>query len=1338
MSIFSCLSCLSTDNKTRPLLSLTVEKISQKAIYDTGASISLLSTKAWRKILPENRPSKLQVGLTAVSASGEKLQLQGCYLLRTKVLGKTVTHPFYVCDNLKTDVLLGIDYIKAAGLNYDAISSEVYLANYDDSDNVNLVTRKDNYIMPRSGLLVSTQIQTPKVRQISNTFAIDLEVEGCPQIAKNDVMVEANDDGFCSVYLVNAGVTPLRIPKGSKIGHGYAIPENMIFEVDSIELEKDTKTKYDNFKRKQQLKSILNLDHLTSEMQSRYTDLLCKYHDVFSLYENDLGECKLGEHSIPLNDTNPAYINQFPLPEAHRDEVINSVKEWLNLGIIERADSAYNAPVFVVPKKKGLSDPQGNQQMTFRTVTDFRLLNSRTVPQKYRLPLISECLDEVGRSQATLFSSFDMKGAFFQVKVKPSDRHKTAFTVPNMGTFQYVRCPFGLSSMPLTMQKISNKCFEGLTPHILSIYLDDGLVKARSHEEMLKNLDICFDRLRKANLKLSPQKCKFGVDETTFLGFTINKDGYRPNKSKLKAIEACTPPATAKQIRSWLGMTGFFRRSIPNYAKLAKPLSRLTCKDSQWSGGTLPPDALKSFKTLKELLVQEPVLGFPLPNMPYQLYVDGSQGTAGEKDGGIAGCLVQIQNGAPKVIGYCSRSLLKHEKAYTSHMCEMLAASFSIDYFSVYLTGRQFTLFSDSIPVTKVTKAQNRTLNRLQYQMLQYNFKHEYIPGHMNPSDYCSRQVAEIITQQKLEDSKLPYLSDSDFVALQNEDPFICALKTYVQTKRLSSSLTPLRSLVKRYGPSCALHKGILCILLERPGYQKRWLKVAPAILHADIIASAHANQFCGHGKNFKTTERILQCYWWPGCQIDSEEFIKSCSTCQKAEKRHLPPNTNLKPIELPSTIFEKLNVDLFGPLRTNSGKKFIMTMVDPFSKHAEFCALSSKEPEVVAKALFDRWICRFGVVDIMISDKGAEFCSKLSQELYNLLGIDKRSTTSRHPMTNGSAEILNKHIAKFLTSMLDKNVLDWENLLPALQFSYNCSTNKSNKMTPFFLMYGKHPKTPFFDPNFSEQIMYGENYAQSLMNRLKLARKLAIENNRKFQDKNTSNYDKNVKKIDFQEGSLVLLHRPEINKTNPKICKQWEGPYLVVSLPNETNALIQDLKSGKSRFVHKNRIKPFLGPLQTSHNNKNAGLESADTPALQNAKVQKSDTCPTKYIRIESDDIVVLNPDDPAPQPIPVKAEDQSSISSSEDHIVVKEEALSPQSSLSPAKFIRNKVQQLRDNFHIPSTSEVGESFLPRGSAARSSSSRVTRQKAKNDGIKIDDNPLPPRPIEYKGKTKK
>ena len=1345
-TIMTVFSCLSNDNKTRPMISFTTEKIRQTAVYDTGSSISLLSMRAWRKIDPKNRPKRMNVGLTAVSASGEKLQLHGCYLLETVVLGKTIKHPFYVCTNLKADALLGIDYINAAGLNYDATLNEVYLADSKSTHNVDLITRSENYIMPRSGLLVSTALNSSNVRPISNNFVMDINIPGCPQIAKNEGIISPNENGLCNVYLVNTGVTPLRIPRGTKVGHGYFVPDNLIFEVDSIGLEPKTKEKYDKLKRQQILKERLDLSHLSMNLQKQYLDLLCEYHDVFSLFDNDLGQCTLGEHDIQLKDTNPAYVRQFPLPEAHREVVINTVKEWLNLGIIEKSNSPYNAPIFVVPKKLGLPDETGNQQMTFRVVCDYRTLNLRSTPQKFRLPLIQECLDEIGRSQASIFTSLDMKGAFFQINVRKSKRFLTSFTVPNMGTFQFVRCPFGLSSTPLTFQRLVNKCFENLTPHVISCYQDDGLIKASSHPEMLKNLKLCLDRLRISNLKLSVEKSRIAQSELTFLGYTINKDGYRPNKNKLKSIQDCLPPKNSKQIRSWLGMTNFFRASIPNYAKLSRPLSKLICKDSKWTGGPLPPEALKAFNTLKQLLMEEPVLAFPMPNMPYHLYCDGSQGRAEGQDGSISGCLVQIQFGIPKVIGYCSRSLKPFEKNYQSVMVEMLAATFSIEYFRTYLTGVHFTLHSDAKILTKISSAQKRTLNRLQMQMMEFNFTHAWVKGDENIADYTSRQVASVITQQKIENSKLPFLSDKDVIALQRDDPFICALANYVNKKSLPSSMTALRSLVKRYGPACALKNGILCILLERKGYEKRWLKVAPAILHADILCSAHASQFCGHAKGFKTAERILLEWWFPNLRFEAEQYIKECEICQKSQKSIKRPNTDLKPIELPSVPLMTAHCDLFGPLRTKSGsgKAFILTLVDPKTKHAEFCAIESKEPEVVAKAIFDRWICRYGIMSILISDQGVEFTSKINKQLYDLLKIDKRQTSGYHPICNGSSEVLNKTIATYLTSMLDKNVLDWETLLPALQFSYNSSTSSSTKATPFYLLYGVHPRTPFSDPNFSDRVMYGENYAQTLFNRLKFARKLAYENNRKFQDNYESNYNSKVKKVDFSVGSLVLLHRPEINKVNPKLSKNFQGPYIIISLPNETNALIQDLKSNKTRFVHKNRLKPFLGPLSATDTlDKNIAEDAhdADTPKVQNSTAsshtQKADTGREKFIRIESDDCIILNPDVTPPRPIPVKTEDQETSSDSGDNIVIKEESQSP----SPIKVLTDKVKSFKDKLHIPSTSEVGESMLPssfRRDFSASSSSRMTREKAKKEGITIDDKSLPPRPIEYKGKKKK
>ena len=1336
LTICSIFSVCGYGNKVRPSVEMNIENVIQNCTYDTGASISCTSTRLWRKLPPDKRPQKLDMHVTATSASGEKLDIQGCYLMKCTVFGRTIEHPFFVCRNLKSDTLLGIDFIKAAGLNFDAYSGEVYLREPSGkSKDVKLMTRQETYIAPRSTAVVSASLQDnrSKVRPILSTCVIDIGLNGCPQLANDNVLLQSDKNGLCKMLLTNSGVTPLRLPRLTNIGNGYLIDDKQAVKVEEIteilaEMNPKSDKKLPTLKDIEWVRENADLSHLPNEFKKKYENLLIKYHHIFSKHKNDLGRCTMGKHTIPLKNDSPVYQKQFPIPYSHQDEILKAVQEWLQLDIIEKADSPYNSSLFCVPKKMDLAHADGTQKMSYRIVADFRGLNNVTNVTKYRLPLIHECIDEIGKNGSKLFSCLDLRQAFLQVLLDKRDRPKTAFTVPNLGQFQFKRAIYGLAGIPMNFQRIMNRIFSGLSPKIITIYLDDGLVKSKTHEDMLENLELCFERLDKANLKLGLNKCRFGVKQCTYLGYTLTEEGYKPNKSKLKAIDGCSPPASAKQIRSFLGMCGYFRSSIFGYAQLAKHLSKLTCKTSDWKGGPLPQKSLWAFNELKRLLCSEPVLAYPTKDGEYHLYVDASLGDAYDKDdGGLSALLVQMQDGVPKAIGYASRSLTSFEKNYSSYLLEMAACCYGLEQYHLQLFGTCFVLHSDSKPISQVSKKHTRTLNRLQYLMTQYNFRHEWIPGDLNISDYCSRNVASIMIDDAMKSSKLPHLPDEEYKKLQSFDPFCSALKTFIQTGKLPS-ISPLRNVIKKYGPKCAIKNGFLSILLERMGHMPKWLKVAPASLHADILVSAHASQFAGHGKEFKTTERILQSQWWPTLSSDARSFISTCVTCQQAAKPSAKPNTKLQPLPLPEAPFSRVHVDLYGPLVTgNSGKKFILVIVDHFTKVTEFVAIVSKEAEVVAKAIFDSWITRYGTMDYLISDLGKEFESQVSNELYKMLGVDKRHTTARHPQSNSSSEIKMKFISSYLKSMLEKNVLDWESMLPYLRFTYNTGVSAATKQSPYFLLYGLHPKSPHFDPEFSNRVTYGANYAHTIMNRLKIARKLAYDNNISYQDAYKNQYDKNVKEMEFQEGQLVWLHRPELAKVNKKIAREFDGPYVIISLPNSTNAVIQCLKSHKTRVVHRLRLKHFKGQLPSKVMNKDdaavaaaAGNADSDTPELQNARVAKNaeftknaDSRPG-CIRIEEEDVVILNANDPPPIPIPVKVE------TPEKEVIVKKEIVSDSESPGAASI-------LKEVFTTPiSPTEIARQTLP---------TRLTRQAAAKSNIEVHDESLPDKPIEYKGR---
>ena len=217
-----------------------------------------------------------------------------------------------------------------------------------------------------------------------------------------------------------------------------------------------------------------------------------------------------------------------------------------------------SAPIIIIPKK---NDSKGNKR--WRLVVDFRELNSQTINDSYPLPNIADILDQLGNS--TYFSTFDLASGYHQVLVKPEDRWKTAFSTPG-GHWQFLRLPMGLASAPATFERLMETVLKGLNYHEVLIYLDDLIVYARNLNDHRRKIDLLFERLRGANLKLQPDKVQFLRTEVAFLGHVITKDGVKPDPEKIRAITDYRSPQNVRNVRQTLGLFGYYRRFIPDYA----------------------------------------------------------------------------------------------------------------------------------------------------------------------------------------------------------------------------------------------------------------------------------------------------------------------------------------------------------------------------------------------------------------------------------------------------------------------------------------------------------------------------------------------------------------------------------------------------------------------------------------------------------------------------------------------------------------------------------------------------------------------------------------------------
>lgn len=319
------------------------------------------------------------------------------------------------------------------------------------------------------------------------------------------------------------------------------------------------------------IKELINLDTYNGEIRLRTSKICEKYSDIFQLPDEKLTQTNMTSHAIELNDQIPVHVKQYRYLHMLKGEIETQINKMLKDGIIEKSNSPYNSPLWIVPKKP---DSQGNKK--WRLVIDFRELNKKTISDAYPIPNMDEIIDQLSGSK--YFSVLDLASGFHQIPMRESDKCKTAFSTP-FGHYHFTRMPFGLKNSPATFQRQMDILFQGLQNKKIFVYIDDCIIHGKTLEEHHTKLQEVVERLRMANMKLQPEKCKFYQSKVIYLGHEISSDGFRPEKGKINSILNFPRPKNQKNIKQLLGLAGYYRKFIPNFAKKAKPLTILLKKN---------------------------------------------------------------------------------------------------------------------------------------------------------------------------------------------------------------------------------------------------------------------------------------------------------------------------------------------------------------------------------------------------------------------------------------------------------------------------------------------------------------------------------------------------------------------------------------------------------------------------------------------------------------------------------------------------------------------------------------------------------------------------------------
>ena len=481
---------------------------------------------------------------------------------------------------------------------------------------------------------------------------------------------------------------------------------------------------------------------ITPEWKERLTQKLQNMSSVFSQHHVDFGCTDKVKHRINLTDETPFKHRCRPVHPEDREGVRKHIQELLDTGVIRESESPFSSPIVVVRKKNG----------DIRLCIDYRKLNLRTVKDAYAPPNIEDTFMALTGSK--WFSVLDLKSGYYQIEVEEADKPKTAFVCP-FGFYEFNRMPQGVTNAPSTFQRIMEKCMAGLNLKEVLVFLDDIIVFSKDLEEHEEKFFKVLNRLRDYGLKLAPEKCVFAQTSVKYLGHIVSSEGVKTDPNKIVAVKTWPVPTNLKELRSFLGFIGYYRRFIKDFSRKVKPLNELTSgypptrknlnvknrgqyhNPKEPFGSRWAIACQQAFELMIKELTSAPVLAFANPQLPYRVNTDASTT-------GLGAALYQEQDGNLRVVAYASRGLSRSESRYPAHKLEFLALKWAVtEKFQDYLYGSSFTVVTDSNPLTYVlsTARLDATSYRWLAALSTYNFKLLYRAGKQNnDADGLSRR----------------------------------------------------------------------------------------------------------------------------------------------------------------------------------------------------------------------------------------------------------------------------------------------------------------------------------------------------------------------------------------------------------------------------------------------------------------------------------------------------------------------------------------------------------------------------------------------------------------------
>lgn len=973
---------------------------------------------------------------------------------------------------------------------------------------------------------------------------------------------------YCNV--MNAGPDDLTFKTGQNIGQLSEIENaNSQFDKDVASFQPldidmvrktamDTKVKLDS-----EMNEMITNNKLTDLQTRMLLVVLSMNESVFQWDKSSLGRTKLVEHYVNTGDNRPVQQKQYPIPTVAYDEIRKQTAQMLKDKIIRPSSSPWRSPVLLVKKKDS-----GGNVVGYRFCIDLTKVNAVTVKDSYPLPLISKTVDRLSGSK--FFSSGDLDRAFWQIGLAEEDKEKFAFVMDSK-LYEPNVMPFGSMNAPSTFQRLVDRVLNGLTWKQCLVYLDDILIFSKTFEEHLCHIHECLSRFKFAGLMLKPSKCNFAKAEVNYLGFKITEEGIRASDKKLEAMANQIPPPITKNLFNFLCSITYYRQCVPRYGDLTYLLYKM-CEEKKrlcvWTS-----EALKCFSILKQAFITAPILAFPDFTKPFFIHTDAS-------DIGISAVLLQMFE-LLRPISFSGRKLTWTEGRYSAAEREMLGVveGYDTNYHIVY--GRHIEFYTDHKPLVTMQKLKRPSgrLGRLFHRLAGVDYNLNYIPGSQNYlADFLSRSF-----DPDTKEADVTYLalqSTVDWQTEQSLDPEVTAIIKCIANNARDADWT-----IVPFGARWLREKRQLYLEQNASGCTLKYGNnrvVVPRQLKVDILEHHHDSPFTGHRGFESTILSINKRYYWNYMPSEVKAYCKTCQKCQTYNFACIHNRAPLKSI-VTTRPWQMLGLDFMGPFKTTTrGNAYIILGVDHFTKFIEGAATESFDSETTALFVLNNIICRYGMVEQILSDQGVNFEAKLFAHLCALLGTDKLHTSAYHAAGNGITERPNKTVKPNLAKFVNAEHNDWDLYLQMAISAYNNTVHSTTGLTPFTAMFGR-PSVLVADVLLNNKLDAGTKlkdvsyFIKALRINADYVCELIKEHTGVAQKRQKNNYDRFVKDRAFYKvGDTVKIDN---FKVRPGFSKAFEekfhGPYVISDLCGDLNYRLT-APDRKTIVVHYNRMSHF------------------------------------------------------------------------------------------------------------------------------------------------------------------